>query len=109
MSWFTRPARKDIFAVLEPVVREKLFSVPSAGDYIVILLNAVGLLHFSLEILGLCAPCSPQEFKVRNHSKTCAEEPVGVRVGVVSMTVRVQHLSTLASWAFHLIIYFRFQ
>lgn len=88
--------------MLQPVVREKLFSVPSAGGHIVILLIVVGLLQFSLEIKCLCAPCPPlQEFRVRDDRKSCAEKPVGVWTGFVRMTIGDQHLSTLASWAFY--------
>lgn len=51
--------------------------------------------------MSLCAPCpQPQEFKARDHSKSCSQEPVGVCVGIVRMSVGVHHLSILASWAF---------
>lgn len=53
-----------------------------------------------LEIMGHHAPClPPQETKVRDNSKSCAEEPVRVWAGVVRMAVGVQRLSTLVSWA----------
>ena len=81
MFWFTCPVRKDVFAVpllCKPAVREKLFRVPSAGGLIVILLIAVGHLQFTLEMTGLCAPCpQPQEFKARDHSKSCARNLLG--------------------------------
>lgn len=89
MSWPTHPAWKGDFAVLQPVVREELFSVPSADGHIVILRIAVGLLQFSLEIKCPCVPCSPlQEFKVRDDSKSCAEKPVGVWAEFVRMDCR---------------------
>lgn len=86
------PAHKDAFAAPQYVTREKWRSVSSAGGHIVLLLIALGLLHLSLGMKGLCGLCS----QVR---KSQVRQQV-VRGGAGVWGWRGSSpLSTRASWA----------